>query len=81
MGISRKRLAQRPDAATAHVTVLPSALMTDVSRLFEFAFSGRAVLLTGQNLDPEGSEALRQQLIKALSLAPSASIKEAFGST
>jgi hypothetical protein len=81
MCISRKRLAQRPDAATAHVTVLPSALMTDVSRLFEFAFSGRAVLLTGQNLDPEGSEALRQQLIKALSLAPSASIKEAFGST
>ncbi|HVZ18921.1 MAG TPA: hypothetical protein VG897_17525, partial [Terriglobales bacterium] len=61
--------------------MLPSALMTDVSRLFEFAFSGRAVLLTGQNLDPEGSEALRQQLIKALSLAPSASIKEAFGST
>ena len=55
--------------------------MIDASRLFEFAFSGRAILLVGQNLDPEVSEAFRQRLTKVLSLAPSASIKAGrFGS-
>src|SRR5271170_2880477 len=42
--------------------------MTDASRLIQFAFSGRAILLAGQDLDPGTTERLRQALEKKLEL-------------
>lgn len=42
--------------------------MTDASRLFELAFSGRAILLAGQNLEPESGRLLKQALVKDLNL-------------
>lgn len=42
--------------------------MTDSSRLFQLAFSGRAILLAGQNLEPDSGRFLKQALVKELKL-------------
>lgn len=51
--------------------------MTDVSRLFEFGFSGRAVLVSGQDLEPGTSRRLRELLLKQLALPPHTSLEDA----
>ena len=49
----------------------------DGSRLIQFAFSGRAILLAGQDLDPGTTERLRIALTKALNLAGNVSLADA----
>ena len=48
--------------------------MTDVSRLFQHAFSGRAVLLAGQELEPGTTLLLRRLLAKDADIATDASL-------
>lgn len=50
--------------------------MTDASRLIQFAFTGRAILLAGQDLDPGAAERLRQALEKKLNLGAGAKLGE-----
>lgn len=51
--------------------------MTDASRLIQFVFSGRAILLAGQDLDPGTTERLRLTLVGSLELPTNATLGEA----
>lgn len=54
--------------------------MTDVSRLIQFAFSGRAILLAGQELDPGTTKRLLSSLAKSLNVATDATLGDALAS-
>ena len=51
--------------------------MTDSSRVFQLAFSGRAILLAGQNLEPESGRLLREALLKDQKLPAETSLGDA----
>lgn len=53
--------------------------MTDLARLFQQAFSGRAILLAGQVLEPEADQQLRRALADQAKLSPELPLAELCG--
>ena len=52
-------------------------MIADLSRFAQLAFSGRAILLSGQNLEPGTGELLRKKLLSGLQLDEKATLADA----